>query len=76
MVRYSIEPSNGIFVRGSRFLSIAKSMGKNLGKNISKNLSVKNSQKLLDHAKKFATDAIKTASKKSQFKRHWKKREI
>ena len=76
MVRYSIEPSNGIFVRGYKFLSIAKSMGKNLGKNISKNLSVKNSQKLLDHAKKFATDAIKTASKKSQFKRHWKKREI
>ena len=33
-------------------------------KNISKNLSGKNSQKLLDHAKKSATDALKTSSKK------------
>ena len=39
-------------------------MGKNFGKKINKNLSGKYSQKLLDHAKKSATDAFKTASKK------------
>ena len=39
-------------------------MGKNIGKNISKNLSSKYGQKLLDHAKQSATDAIKTSSKR------------
>ena len=45
-------------------------MGKTIGKNISKNLSGKYSpgmlamrQKLLDHAKKSAADALKTSSK-------------
>ena len=45
-------------------------MGKNTGKNISKNLSGRYSrdmlamrQKPLDHAKQFATDSFKTASK-------------
>ena len=40
-------------------------MGKNIGKNISKDLSGTQSQKLLDHAKQFATDAFKTASKRA-----------
>ena len=35
-----------------------------LVKILSKNLSCKYSQKLLDHAKQSATDALKTASKK------------
>ena len=39
-------------------------MGKNIGKNISKNLSGKYSQELLDHAKQFATDALKTTAKR------------
>ena len=39
-------------------------MGKNIGKNISKSLSSKYSQKLLDHAKQAATDALKASSKK------------
>ena len=39
-------------------------MGRNIGKNISKSLSGKYSQKLLPHAKKSATDAIKTSSKR------------
>ena len=39
-------------------------MGKNIGKNTSKNLSGKYSQKRLDHAKKSATDASKTSSKR------------
>ena len=40
-------------------------MGKSIGRNISKNLSPKHSQKLLDHAKQSATDALKTASKRA-----------
>ena len=44
-------------------MSFAKTVCKNIGKNISKNLSGKYSQKRLDHAKKSATDALKTSSK-------------
>ena len=40
-----------------------KNMSKNVGKNISKSLSGKYSQKLIDHAKQSATDALKTSSK-------------
>ena len=54
-MRYSIEPRDRIYVKGYGFLSFAKNMGKSL--------SNKYSQKLLDNAKKSATDAIKTASK-------------
>ena len=39
-------------------------MGKNIAKNISKNLIGKYSQKFLGHAKKSATDACKTYSKR------------
>ena len=39
-------------------------MGKNIGKTISKKLSGKYSQKLLDHAKQSATDALKTNLKR------------
>ena len=42
-------------------MSFAKRMGRNIGKDISKNVSSKYSQKLLDHAKQSATDALKTA---------------
>ena len=65
MMRCSVQPRNRIFVKGYGFLSFAKNMGKNIGKNISKNLSCKHSQKFLDHAKKSATDALKTASKRT-----------
>ena len=64
MMRYFTEPRDWILVKGHGFLSLAN-IGKNLGKNISKNVSKKYSQKRLDHAKKSATDAIKTASKKA-----------
>ena len=40
-------------------------MGKNIGKN-------KYSQKLLDHAKQSATDALETFSKKKSFKKQQK----
>ena len=39
-------------------------MGKNIGKSMIKNFSSKNSQKLFDHAKQFAANALKTASKR------------
>ena len=39
-------------------------MGKNIGKNISKSLHGKYSQKLLDHVKQSATDALKTSWKR------------
>ena len=52
-----------IFVKGYWFLSFAENMGRNIGKNISKSLNSKYSQKLLDHTKRSATDALKTYSK-------------
>ena len=63
MTRYSVQPRDRIFVKGYGLLSFAKNMGKNIGKNISKNSSGKYSQKLVDHAKKSATDALKSSSK-------------
>ena len=45
-------------------MSFAKNMGKNIGKNKSKNLISKYDQKLICQAKKFATDTIKTSSKR------------
>ena len=39
-------------------------MGKKIGEDIRKNLSGKYSQKLLDHTKKSAADALKTSSKR------------
>ena len=56
-MRYSIEPRDRIHVKGYGFLSFAKNMGKSL--------SNKYGQKLLDSAKKYTTDAIKTASKRA-----------
>ena len=60
-MRYSIQPRNRIYVKGYGLLSYAKNMGNNL--------SSKYGQKLLDSAKKFTADAIKTASKREQFKK-------
>ena len=42
-------------------MSFARNMVKNIGKNISKKLSNKYSQKLIEHSKRSATDALKTA---------------
>ena len=56
-MRYSIEPRDGIYVKGYGFLSFAK--------NIGKGLSNKYGQKRLDSNKKSTTDAIKTASKRA-----------
>ena len=64
MTRCSVQPRDRIFVKGYGFLFFAKNMGRYIGKNISKNLIGKYSQKLLDHAKKSAIDALKTTSKR------------
>ena len=63
-MRYSVQPRNRVFVKGYGFLSFAKNIGKSIGKNISKNLSGEFNQKLLDHVKISAADAIKTSSKR------------
>ena len=55
-MRYSIKPKDRIYLKPYGFLSFAK--------NMHKNLSNKYSQKHFDSAKKIATDAIKTASKR------------
>ena len=52
-MRYSIEPRDGIYVKGYGFMSFARSMSDKYGK------------KLVDTAKKSAADAIKTASKRA-----------
>ena len=54
---YSIEPGDRSYVKGHGFLSLAK--------NIGKNISNKYSQTFVDSAKKSATDAIKTDSKRA-----------
>ena len=54
-MRYSIEPRERRYVKGYGFLSFSK--------NIGRNLSNKYGQKLVDTAKKSATDALKIASK-------------
>ena len=54
-MRYSIEPSDRIYVKGYGLLSFPKNMGKSL--------TNKYGQKLLGSGKKSTNDAIKTASK-------------
>ena len=56
-MRYSIEPRERRYVKGYGFLSFTT--------NIAKNISNKYGQKPVDTARKFATDAIKTASKRA-----------
>ena len=63
-MRYSIEPRDKIYLKGYGFLSFAKSMGTHATK-VTKNVSNKYSQKLIDSAKKFTADPIKTASKRA-----------
>ena len=63
-MRYSIEPRKRRYVKEYGFLSFAKNIGTHTAK-VAKNMSNKYSQKLVDTAKKAATDAIKTASKRA-----------
>ena len=59
-MRYSVQPRDWIFLKGYGFLCFLKDMGENTRKNINKNLSSNYNRKFLDHAKKSATDALKT----------------
>ena len=71
MMRYSIQPKNGIFVKGYGFLSFAKNMGKNIGKSFSGKYSpgmLAMRQELLDYAKKSKTDALIKLLQKDSFK--------
>ena len=52
-MRYSIEPRDRVYVKGYGFMSFTKRMSNKYGK------------KLVDTAKKPATDATKTASKRA-----------
>ena len=61
---YSIEPKERRYVKGYGFLSFARNIGTHAVK-VAKNMSDKYSHKLVDTAKKSATDAIKTASKRA-----------
>ena len=63
-MRYSIEPEDRIYVKWYGILSFAKNKGTHATK-VAKNLGNKYGQKLLDNAKKSATNAIKTASKRA-----------
>ena len=56
-MRYSIEPKDRIYLKEYGFLSSAKNIGKSLNN--------KYRQKLLDRAKKSATNVIKAASKRA-----------
>ena len=63
-MRYSIEPRERRHVREYGFLSFARNIGTHAA-NVAKNMSNKYSQKLVDTAKKYATDAIKSTSKRA-----------
>ena len=57
---YSVQPRDQIFIKSYDFSLLLKIWVKT-----SKNVSSKYSQKLLDHAKRSATDTLKTASKRA-----------
>ena len=63
-MRYSIEPREIKYGKGYGFLSFARNIGTHAAK-VAKNIGNKYSQKLVDTAKKSATDAVKTASKRA-----------
>ena len=63
-MRYSIEARERRYVKGYGFLSFASNIGTHAIK-VAKNMSNKYGQKLTDTARKSATDAINTASKRA-----------
>ena len=60
-----MEPRARIFVKVYGYLPFSKNMGTTIDEKKRKNLSSKYSQKLLDHAKQSAADALKTTSKEA-----------
>ena len=72
MIRYSVQPKNGIFVKGYGFLSFARYMGKNVGKNISRNLCRKYSPKPIYYAKESALKVPLKLLQQERFKKQQK----
>ena len=64
---YSLEPRDVIYIKHYKFLSFAKNMSENATK-VGENMRNKCSQKILDSAKKFGADSIKTALEKAIYK--------
>ena len=63
-MHYLIEPRERRYVKGFGFLSFAKIMGTHANK-VAKNLNNKYCQKLVNTAKKSATDALQIAGKRA-----------
>ena len=63
-MRYSIEPRERRHVKGYGFLSFARNIGTHAAK-FAKKVSNNDSQKLVDTAKRSATNAIRTSSKRA-----------
>ena len=63
-MRYSIEPRERRYGKGYGFLSFAKNVGTHATR-VAKNLNNKYGQKLVDTAKKSATDALKISGKRA-----------
>ena len=63
-MRYSIEPKERRYVKGYGFFSFARNIGTHATK-VAKNLNNKYDQKLVNTAKKSATDALKIAGKRA-----------
>ena len=63
-MRYSIEPRESRYVKGYGFSSFAKNMGTHATK-FAKNLNNKYGQRIVDTAKKSATDALKIAGERA-----------
>ena len=75
-MRYSIEPRERRHIKGYGFLSFARNIGTHTAK-VAKNMRNKYSQKLVDTAKKIATDGAisNRLHQKEQFKKqlkHWR----
>ena len=64
MTLYSVQPRDGIFVKGYGFVFLLKNVRRNIGKDITKNLSSTYSQKLIDYAKQSPTNSVKTVPKR------------
>ena len=64
---YSLEPRDIIYIKHYEFLSFAKNISENATK-VGENMRNKYSQKILDSAKKFGADSIKTASERAIYK--------
>ena len=64
MMRYSVQLSDQIFVKGRGFLSFAKNMSRFIGKDISKNLSGRNFLIMLTNLEKLHLKLLEKSNSK------------